>query len=123
MEKGIWILTAIALAAWCVGCGSDNDESDMLAEFKVVSESTGVTGYGTGYVKFTIENVGDGPAQSVSCRVHAKDGDRIMDSGIAYFAMGGSIMPGEKAENEVVFLKLTSLAGLTLDYEFEWIEN
>jgi hypothetical protein len=124
MRRAICILIITALAGCFTSCGSDDEEeSEKLAEFKVVSETTGVTEYGTGYVRFTIENVGVGPGHNVLCRVHAKKDNTILATGIAYFAMSGPIDPGEKAENEVVFLGLTSLAGLTLEYEFEWEED
>lgn len=124
MNRVISILVVLLFVALWVGCGSDDEEeSEKLADFMVVSEIKGVTEFGTGYVKFTIENVGTVPAHNVSCTVYAKSGNTILDIGIAYFAVGGSILPGERAESDVTFLKLSSLANLTLEYEFKWDED
>ena len=123
MKPLVSFLVILGLVVWWGACGSDDEESEKLAEFEVVSATTGLTEYGRLLVNLTIESVGTGTAHSVSCTVYAKDGDTIVDTAIAYFAVGGEISPGEKAVSEVVFLQLGALGTLKLEYKFKWEED
>jgi len=103
--------------------GDDSITSRLKAEFIIADKYTGTTEYGKPYTRIIIENVGAAVGYNVSCTVHAKQGNTIIDSGFAYFADGGDIEAGERAQEKAVFFGLSTFAGYKLKYSLSWLER
>lgn len=133
MDKKIaTIKTAIVfIAASIVICGCDIDSGDPVSslfqttapDFTILSKVKGMTTFGSPTVTIIIKNTGSAVGYNVSCDIQAKKANTIIDSGFAYFANGGDIDPGEKAQDEAIFFELTSLDGYLLEYTLSWLEH
>jgi uncharacterized protein (TIGR02588 family) len=127
MQQKVLLSVGILIAICWSGCGPGDDDDDcMKAEFAVVSQTIGVTGDGSAYVEFTVENIGVRQAYNVSCRISVRNGDTVVSTAMVRFAnvdIKDQIEPGEQEQLEVIFPELDSLDGFTLDYEFvDWYE-
>lgn len=126
MRIVVCAVLAVFLVFLFLSCSSDNGDpvsSSGGAQFTIVSKKQGMTTYGAPKVTITVENIGSRTGYNVSCDVQAKQGDTIIDSGFAYFANGGDIDPGEKAQDDAIFFELTSLSGYQLEYDLDWLER
>jgi len=106
------------------GDGSSTVQERATApNFRIMSRESGMTDYGRPKVTIIVKNTGTETGYNVSCDVQAKKVDTIMDSGFAYFANGGDIDPGEKAQADAIFFDLTTLDGYKLEYDLTWLEH
>lgn len=127
--RRVFVSTILTLFMACVLVGCGEFDSDPVsskssgAQFEIISKKQGETTYGAPTITITVENVGSTTGYNVSCDIQAKKGNTIVDSAFAYFANGGNIDPGEKAEDEAIFFKLDSLTGYELEYELDWLER
>ena len=129
-----YILTGLAIAMLLYGCDTgDSDTNPVFGatsnsaatsgpKFTIVDREYGMTTYGRPKVTITVRNTGNATGYNVACDVQAKKNNTIIDSGFAYFANGGNIAPGEKAQEDAIFFELTSLDGYELTYDLTWLE-
>lgn len=85
------------------------------AHFIVTSQSNFVTDYNRPAILVTIKNDGESTGYNVGVDINALQGSTIIDKGTAFPADLGDILPGQSAQDDAVFFKLTpsQVAGLT----------
>jgi hypothetical protein len=95
------------------------------AYFEIVNTSIGMKSYDCPYIHIIVQNKGNRTGYNVACRAHVKDASNtIIDSGFAYFADGGDIRPGEKAEDDAILFNLSSLNDVKeIAYDLTWLER
>lgn len=119
------ILVVAALLCLLVGCRTPEEpkfEEPTFADFEVTD--TRDTMYMDMYpqILVTVENVGTATGYLVRCIAAAKDTSGvIIDSDLTYFVDGGDIHPGESAQDDVIFMELSSHDDYdTVDYQLSW---
>jgi hypothetical protein len=121
----------LLLCLFVIGCSDNSDNSIVTKEnsdtgrtkVKIANTEFGFKSYGSPFVIITVKNVSSDTVYNVACNVNAKDSsNKIVDSGFAYFANGGKIVPNESAEAEAIFFKLKTFTGYDLKYEVTWLD-
>ncbi len=114
-------IVVLAFSLLVAGCA--NPFRAKEAKFEIVATSEDFCGgFDMPCVAITIENVGDATGYDVSCRAYAKDSsEAVIDTGLAYFAEGGDIQPGEGAQDTAVFFHLFSWHKVgSVEYDLSW---
>ena len=81
--------------------------TNKVAHFIVTNQLLITTSFGSPGIKITIKNDGAATGYNVSVVVNALDNLVIVDSGTAFPANLGDILPGQSAQDNAVFFKLT----------------
>ena len=93
------------------------------ADFRIVTKILGETNTGRPNVTLVVKNAGTEIGYNVACNIQVKKGDIIIGSGFAYFAGGGDIKPGEKAQDDAVFWGLATIQDCVITYQLTWLER
>lgn len=86
------------------------------AHFVVTSQTVTTTSYGNHVIIVTIKNDGETTGYNTKVVINALQGTTIVDTGTAFPANHGDILPGQSAADDAVFFNLTPQQAATLTF-------
>jgi hypothetical protein len=86
------------------------------AHFITVSVVTSTTTFGSYAVDVTIKNDGESTGYNAKAVINALQGTTIIDTGMAFPANLGDILPGQSAKDQAVFFNLTPAQAASLTF-------